>query len=77
MIARDGELVGIAVHAAARICARSEPGRILVDDAVRLLVVGSAFGFDDAGEHELTGVPGRWRLWFLAGDAAARPGSGT
>ena len=22
--------------------------------------------FGDAGEHELEGVPGTWRLWFLA-----------
>jgi class 3 adenylate cyclase len=68
VIARDDELVGIAVHAAARICGASEPGRTLVADAVRLLVVGSAFAFEDAGEHELKGVPGRWRLWFLPRD---------
>jgi class 3 adenylate cyclase/alpha-beta hydrolase superfamily lysophospholipase len=66
VIARGDELVGIAVHAAARICSASEPGRILVGDPVRMLVVGSAFAFEDAGEHELKGVPGRWRLWFLA-----------
>jgi hypothetical protein len=29
---------------------------------VRDLVVGSDFVFDDLGEHELTGVPGSWRL---------------
>lgn len=75
VIAREGELVGISVHAAARICAASEPGRILVGDAVRLLVAGSAFAFSDAGEHELKGVPGRWRLWFLTPDVASAPGA--
>ena len=44
-------------------------------DAVRLLVAGSAFAFSDAGEHELKGVPGRWRLWFLTPDVASAPGA--
>jgi class 3 adenylate cyclase len=73
VIVREGELVGIAVHAAARICAASAPGRILVGEAVRLLVIGSAFVFEDAGEHALKGVPGRWRLWFLVPDGATAP----
>jgi class 3 adenylate cyclase len=30
---------------------------------VRDLVAGSGLRFDDAGEHELKGVPERWRLY--------------
>ena len=27
------------------------------------LVAGSGLAFDDAGEHELKGVPGSWRVY--------------
>jgi hypothetical protein len=30
-------------------------------------VVGSGIQFVDRGERELKGVPGRWRLWAVAG----------
>jgi hypothetical protein len=30
---------------------------------VKDLVVGSSIGFEDAGEHDLKGVPGSWRLY--------------
>jgi hypothetical protein len=33
-------------------------------------VVGSEMHFEDRGEHELKGVPGRWRVYALA-DASA------
>jgi len=29
-------------------------------------VAGSGLRFDDAGEHELKGVPDRWRLYGVA-----------
>jgi hypothetical protein len=35
---------------------------------VKDLTAGSGLAFDDAGEHELNGVPDRWRLY-----RAARP----
>jgi hypothetical protein len=31
---------------------------------VKDLVAGSGFSFTDRGEHELTGVPDRWRLYL-------------
>lgn len=74
VLVRGGELVGIAVHAAARICAAAEPGRILVSDTVRMLLLGFPFEFEEAGDHELKGVPGRWRLQYCVrgpGDAEA------
>ena len=36
---------------------------ILVSSTVKDLVVGSGLAFEDAGEHELKGVPDRWRLY--------------
>ena len=64
VIVRGSDLVGIAVHAAARICALAEPGRILVSDTVRMLLLGFPFELEDAGEHVLKGVPDRWRLRY-------------
>jgi class 3 adenylate cyclase len=54
---------GIAVHIGARIAAMAEPGEVLVSSTVRDLVVGSGLAFDDAGEHELKGVPSSWHLY--------------
>ena len=34
---------------------------------VKDLVPGSGLQFDDAGEHQLKGVPGRWRLHKVIG----------
>ena len=36
-------------------------------EAVRLLCQGSELVFEDAGEHELKGLPGPWRLFRLVG----------
>lgn len=76
VLVRGGELVGIAVHAAARICAAAEPGRILVSDTVRTLLLGFPFEFEEAGEHELKGVPGRWRLQYCVRGPADAEGVG-
>ena len=56
---------GIAVHIGARVGARAAPGEVLVSGTVKDLVVGSGIGFEDRGEHELRGVPDRWRLWAV------------
>ena len=34
-----------------------------MSEAVRLLCQGSDLTFEDAGEHELKGVPDTWRLF--------------
>ncbi len=54
---------GIAVHIGARVLAAAEPGEILVSSTVKDLVAGSDLTFDPRGEHELKGVPDRWRLY--------------
>lgn len=58
----EGDVRGIAVHIGARVAALADPNRVLVSQTVKDLVAGSGLTFEDAGEHELKGVPGRWRL---------------
>jgi class 3 adenylate cyclase len=59
------DIGGIAVHIAARVLAAARPSEILVSGTVKDLVVGSGIAFEDRGEHELRGVPGRWHLWAV------------
>jgi len=63
----DGDAVrGIAVHIGARVAGLAGPSEVLVSSTVRDLVAGSGIAFMDAGEHELKGVPDRWRLYRVA-----------
>jgi class 3 adenylate cyclase len=57
------KLAGIAVHIAARVAAHAGPSEVLVSQTVNELVTGSGLSLKDAGEHELKGVPGAWRLY--------------
>jgi class 3 adenylate cyclase len=57
---------GLAVHIAARVIGQAGPGEVVVSNTVKDLVVGSGINFEDRGEHELRGVPDRWRLWAVA-----------
>jgi len=52
---------GLAVSIGARVAANAGPGEVVVSQTVRDLVAGSGLVFEDAGEHELKGVPDRWR----------------
>ena len=56
------DLVGIAVHIAARVVASARPGEVLVTAVVRDLVTGGRIDFEDRGSHVLDGVPGTWNL---------------
>ena len=58
---------GIAVHIGARVAALAGRSEILVSSTVKDLVAGSGLVFEDAGEHELKGVPDRWHLYRVAG----------
>jgi class 3 adenylate cyclase len=60
---QDDSVRGIAVHIGARIAAMAGASEVLVSSTVRDLVAGSGLTFEDAGEHELKGVPDRWRLY--------------
>jgi pimeloyl-ACP methyl ester carboxylesterase len=59
----DKAVRGIAVHIGARVSALAGPGEVLATSTVKDLVAGSGLAFEDAGEHELKGVPDRWRLY--------------
>ena len=62
----DGKIAGLVVHIGARVvAATAEPGQVLVSSAVRDLVAGSGIEFEEAGEHELTGVSGTWPLFTV------------
>jgi class 3 adenylate cyclase len=58
---------GVAVHAVARIAALADPGEVLVSASATSLLEGSDLALEDAGEHELKGLPGRRRLHRLVG----------
>jgi class 3 adenylate cyclase/pimeloyl-ACP methyl ester carboxylesterase len=54
---------GIGVAIGARVGAVAGPSEVLVSQTVKDLVIGSGLIFEDAGEHELKGVPDRWHLY--------------
>jgi class 3 adenylate cyclase len=60
---RGDDLGGLAVHIAARVMSAAEPGEVMVSSTVKDLLAGTAVAFEDRGEHELKGVPGRWHLF--------------
>jgi class 3 adenylate cyclase len=64
---RAGDVIGMAVHVAARVQAQAAPGEILVSGIVKDLVLGSGFEFEQRGEHVLKGVPGEWKLYAAKG----------
>jgi len=59
---------GIAVHIGARIAALASADEVLVSRTVKDLVAGSGLSFEDAGEHELKGVPDRWHLYRVVNE---------
>jgi class 3 adenylate cyclase/pimeloyl-ACP methyl ester carboxylesterase len=68
---RGDDIAGMAVHIGARVAAQAGPSEVLVSSTVREIVTGSRRLFDDRGEHELKGVPGRWRVFALVSENAA------
>jgi class 3 adenylate cyclase len=64
----DGKCTGIAVSIGARVASTAGPSEVRVSQTVKDLVAGSGLAFEDAGEHELKGVPDRWRLFAAASD---------
>lgn len=59
----DGKVGGLAVTIGARVAANAGPSEVLVSQTVKDLVAGSGLAFEDRGEHELKGVPDRWKLY--------------
>jgi hypothetical protein len=65
----DGDIRGLAVHVAARICALAAPREVLVSQTVKELVLGSGLRVAARGRKELKGVPGEWSLFAVLDDA--------
>jgi class 3 adenylate cyclase len=55
----------MAVVIGSRVGSAAGPSEVLVSQTVRDLTVGSGLVFEDAGEHELKGVPYRWPLYRM------------
>ena len=60
-----GKAGGIAVHTAARVLARAQPGEIVATATIKELVAGSNIEFVDRGTTALKGIPGEWRLFVV------------
>jgi class 3 adenylate cyclase len=59
----DDNIAGVAVHIAERVSKVAGAKEVVVSSTVRDLAVGSGIHFHDLGEHDLKGVPERWRLY--------------
>jgi pimeloyl-ACP methyl ester carboxylesterase len=66
----DGKAGGLAVVIGARVGGLASASEVLVSQTVKDLVAGSGLVFEDAGEHDLKGVPDRWRLYSVVTQAA-------
>jgi class 3 adenylate cyclase len=62
---RGADIAGMAVHIGARVGALARPSEVLVSSTVREIVTGSRRLFTERGEHDLRGVPGRWRVYAV------------
>ena len=56
-------VAGLGVHVAARVAAMAGANEVWTSSTVKDLTAGSGLTFEDAGEHELKGVPDRWHLY--------------
>ena len=61
----DGGLRGVALHEIARMLGLAGAGEIVASTTTTALVSASGLQFRDRGEHELRGLPGRYRLYDL------------
>ena len=59
----DGKVGGIAVNIGARVMSEAGPSEVLVSQTVKDLVAGSGLVFEDAGDHDLKGIPESRRLY--------------
>jgi len=62
------DVLGVSVNLAARITSLAGADEVLVSSPVREMCAGAPLGFEDRGEHELKGLPGRWHLYSASED---------
>jgi class 3 adenylate cyclase len=65
----EADVLGIAVHLAARIMDAASAGKVFISRTVKDLVAGSGIAFDDAGEHSLKGLEEKWQLFEVRATA--------
>jgi class 3 adenylate cyclase len=58
----ETDVLGIAVHLAARIMETASAGEVVISRTVKDLVAGSGIAFDDTGKHSLKGIEEKWQL---------------
>jgi class 3 adenylate cyclase len=59
----DGKVGGLAVSIGARVAGKAGPSEIMASQTVKDLTAGSGLTYEDAGVHELKGIPDRWHLY--------------
>ena len=62
---RGRNLGGLAIHISARVMSVARASETVVSSTVEQILAGTGYRFDDRGDHELKGVPGRWRLYAV------------
>jgi class 3 adenylate cyclase/TolB-like protein/tetratricopeptide (TPR) repeat protein len=67
----DRDTGGLTFHVGARAAARADAGEVVVTEAVRQALAGSALEFTDRGPHALKGLPGEWRLFVVRAESLA------
>jgi class 3 adenylate cyclase len=68
-VALEGDDVsGLGVAIGARVGALAGPSEVLVSSTVKDLTAGSGLTFEDAGDHQLKGVPDRWHLYRVVAE---------
>ncbi len=56
---------GVAIHEASRILSLAAPVETLASETIGVLARDAGVRFDDRGEHELRGIPGKRRLFAV------------
>jgi class 3 adenylate cyclase len=69
-VTEEGDLFGVAVELAARLCGQGVAGGILVSSAVREVCLGKGFEFEDRGIADLKGFSEPVRLYGVRVHAA-------
>ncbi len=59
------KMSGLSIHLTERVLRHSGPGEVVITGAVKDLVPGAGFAFEDRGVHALKGVPGKWHLFAV------------
>ena len=67
----DGDVRGIAVHAAARVLSMAGTSEALLSSTTAALLEGSGIDVEEAGSHELKGLTGARQLYRLVSSAGS------